>query len=641
MRKSIEIPARLYRDFPIELGERQESGEGGERYPISFSSEVPVRRWSWEIGDYFEVLSHDPADVDLSRAENGLPALKSHSRSDQIGSVTGIVIDAKAARSRGSLGFSSIAVGVEQKTLVDEGHLSTVSVGYEVRGMDLISTDENGLGTYRCKWTPFEVSTEPVPADFQVGFGRSDRESSGELRSVEIDVVEPAGGGEADMAGTEETRTVETPSPPKVEAQEEPRLEKRNLSREAAEISEMAASYGVAERAAEWIRAELTPDQVGRKILEIKRTEGEPAPGSEVLDAMPTRDKARYSVRRAMAIAANAEKFDGIEAEMDTELRAHRSGGDHGGILIPWRLRGNDELTGYAKRTLGTGEATGGATLVGEVIMPDMIDLLRNKALCLVAGARLYPGLSGVVQFNRKTSAPTVNWIEENPASDAASSEGAYGYVTLAPKTLIGTVQVPRQLLTMATIDVEADIRTDLAIGHALALDLAALHGTGTANEPEGIYSAAGVLSKAFAAVPDLAKVSAMVGKIADANADVGSLSWMTTPLMAELLTRTVKESGYPVYLWNGPLTDGTMLGYPARATNQISKTLGTGADHGIIFGNWTDLLMGLWGNDLEIVVDTVTRAKKGQVVVTSYSMGDTALRHGASFCKATTAVIA
>lgn len=640
MRQSIEIPAKLYRDFPIELGERQESGEGGERYPISFSSEVPVRRWSWDIGDYFEVLSHDAADVDLSRAENGLPALKSHSRTDQIGSVSGIKVDETARKSRGMLGFSSIPVAVEQKTLVDEGHLSTVSVGYAVTGMDLISTNENGIPTYRCKWTPFEVSTEPVPADYQVGFGRSDRESSGELRSVEVDVVEPAGGGEADMAGTEE-RTVEAPSsPPKIEARTEPRTEERNLAAEAAEISEMAAGYGVAERAASWIREGLTPDQVGRKILEIKRTEGEPGPASETLDAMPTRDKARYSVRRAIAIAANAEKFDGLEAEVDQELRAHRSGGDHGGILIPWRLRGNDELTDYAKRTLGTGEATGGATLVGEVIMPDMIDLLRNKALCLLAGAKLYPGLSGVVQFNRKTTAPTVYWIEENPAADVTGSEGTYGYVSLSPKTLIGSVQVPRQLLTMATIDVEADIRTDLAIGHALALDLAALHGSGTDKEPEGIYSAAGVLSETFGGVPSLAHVSAMVGKIADANADLGALSFMTTPLMAELMTRTVKESGYPVYLWNGPLTDGTMLGYPARATNQISKTLGTGSDHGIIFGNWNDLLMGLWGNDLEIVVDTVTRAKRGQVVITSYSMGDTALRHGASFCKGLTAVL-
>jgi HK97 family phage major capsid protein len=644
MRQTIEIPVTLYREFPVELGERQESAEGGgERYPVSFSSETPIRRFSWDIGEYREVLSHKPEDVDLSRAERGLPALKSHSRMDQFGSVTAIRIDETARKSRGMLGFSSIPLGVEQKTLVDEGHLHTVSVGYEVTEMRLLEVDENGIPTYSCKWIPFEFSTEPVPADFGVGFGRSDRESQGELKRVEIDVVESAGGEERGMSKTEERTAGARPdegTPPKIEERAEPKLNARDFGSEAAEISEMCSAHNLSERAAGWIRERLSPDQVGRKILELKRTQGEPAPASEALDEMPTRDKARYSVRRALAIAANAEKFDGLEAEVHEELKVHRSGGDHGGILIPWRLRGEREFTDYAKRTLGTGEATGGATLVGEVIMPDMIDLLRNRALCLLAGARLYPGLSGVVQFNRKTSAPTVYWIEENPAADVTAGEPTYGYTTLAPKTLIGSVQVPRQLLTMATIDVEADIRNDLAIGHALALDLAALHGSGTDKEPEGIYSAAGVLSEAFGGVPTLAHVSAMVGKIADANADVGSLSWMATALLAELCTRTAKEDGYPVYLWNGSLSEGTMLGYPARATNQLSKTLGAGAEHGMIFGNWNDLLMGLFGNDLEVVVDTVTKAKRGQIVITSYSMADTAIRHGASFCKATGATL-
>ena len=644
MRKTIEIPAKLYREFEIELGERQE-GEEGERYPISFSSEVPVRRWGWEIGKYFEVLSHKAGDVDLERAELGLPALKSHTRIFHFGSVTGIKLDENAGKLRGLLGFSSIDLGVEQKTLVDEGHLRTVSVGYEISAMELESKDEaTGIPTYRCKWKPFEVSTEPVPADFQVGIGRGDREGKqGELRSVEIDIVEPAAGGEGNMEPTKDERVVETrtePAAPAPEARVEIKTEIRNVAGEAAEISEMCAENGVAERAAEFIRDGLTPDQVGRKILEHVRTVGQPTPGSESLDVVEARDRSRYSVRRALAISGEMEKRDGLEMEVHRELELHRSGADHGGILVPWRLRGNDELSPAHKRALGTGEAAGGATLVDQVTMPEMIDLLRNTALTLAFGARLYPGLTGVVQFNRKTSTPTVYWIEENPPAVVTGSEPAYGYVTLSPKTLMGSVQVPRQLLTMSSIDVEADIRSDLAIGHALALDLAALHGTGTSKQPEGIYSAAGVLASAFGGKPSLALVSGMVGKLADANAEIGALGWMTTPLLAELMTRTEKASGYPVYLWEGKLQAGTMLGYRAGATNQVSKTLVGGAEHGLIFGNWSDLMVGLWGNDLELVVDPYTRAKYGQVVITSYSMSDVALRRPASFCKATGATI-
>ena len=644
--KTIEIPSKLYREFPIELGERQEGdGEESERYPISFSSEIPILRYSWEIGEYFEILSHLAEDVDLERAEQGLPALKSHFRVLHFGSVTEIEIDESARRSRGLLGFSSIDLGVEQKTLVDEGHLRTVSVGYEIREMLLESMDENGVPTYRCKWSPFEVSTEPVPADYDVGFGRAAErgEKRGELRSVEIDVVEPAAGGERIMAKDQkvETRTAPTvEDAPAPETRVESKPESRDLASENAEISEMCAEIGVGDRAADFIREGLTPDQVGRKLLEHVRTVGAPSPGSESLDAMPERDKSRYSVRRALAIAAKFEKRDGLEAEIDEELALHRTGADHGGILVPWRLRGNEELSPRSRRTLGTGEGAGGAATVDTIKMPDMIDLLRNKSLCLTFGARLYNGLTGVVQFTRKSSAPTVYWMEENPAADVPDSEPAYGYVLLSPKTLMGNVPVPRQLLTMSSIDIEADIRSDLAIGHALALDLAALHGTGTDKQPEGIYSATGVLASAFGGKPSLALVSGMTGKVADANADIGALAFMTTPLMAELCTRTEKASGYPVYLWDGTLQDGVMLGYPAGATNQVSKTLVGGAEHGLIFGNWNDLMIGLWGNDLELVVDPYTLKKKGQVEITSYSMGDTALRRPASFCKATGATI-
>jgi len=106
-------------------------------------------------------------------------------------------------------------------------------------------------------------------------------------------------------------------------------------------------------------------------------------------------------------------------------------------------------------------------------------------------------------------------------------------------------------------------------------------------------------------------------------------------------MKQTAVVSGQAIFVWDGNFREGAMCGYPARATNQVSKLLGTGADHGIIFGNWDDLMVGTWGNDLELVVDPYKYADKGQIVVTSYSMADTAVRRGESFVKALTAVIA
>jgi HK97 family phage major capsid protein len=650
--RTVKVPRIQYRDFEVEVEARADQSEGQLRfYPVSFSSEVPVRRFSWDTWEeYDEVLSHAPGDVDLSRAKNGLPLIKSHQRLLHFGSVNDIALDEKRGRLRGMASFSSIPLGQEQETMLREGHIKTVSVGYQVLSMEMVAKDKTtGLATYRCRWMPYEVSTEPIPADYKVGFGRA--RTAPEVDLVEFTIEEPATEGERTMsvdAGTPQPTAAYAPAPgtetsagPATAAPAPKATETRDRGAEAAEIMDMAQAHRMTDRAAGWIRQGLSPDQVSREILKAVRTQGPGQPSAEALAAMPARDRKRYSIHRAIRMQAELmdgkrARYDGLEAEIHDELVKHRTGADHGGVLVPWRLSDDDQ-----QRVLGTTQQTGGATLVGQQVMPDMIDLLRNRALVLVAGARLYPGLQGVVYFNKKTGAPTVTWMEENPPSDAPQSEPSYGYVSLSPKTLIGQVQIPRQLLVMSSIDVEADIRSDLATGHGLALDLGALHGKGTDKQPVGIYGAGDVQSHPVGGVPDLEDITTMPALVADKNADLGALSWMTTPLMAGVLKRTPLVSGYPVFLWVGTYREGELGGYPARTTNQISKTLGAGSnEHGLVFGNWNDLLVGMWGNDLEIVVDVVTKAARGQILITSYSMADTAVRRGESFVKGTGALL-
>ena len=87
-------------------------------------------------------------------------------------------------------------------------------------------------------------------------------------------------------------------------------------------------------------------------------------------------------------------------------------------------------------------------------------------------------------------------------------------------------------------------------------------------------------------------------------------------------------------------LPAGALAGYTARASNQVSATLGGGSEHGLIFGNWSDALIGMWGA-LELVVDPYSLKKQGMIEVTSFQLCDIALRHAQSFCKATGATIA
>jgi hypothetical protein len=69
-----EIETLKYRTIKLELGEFKRRGKDGERViKASLSSEEPV-----DIGGIKEILLHGKKNVDLRRAQDGLPLLFSH-----------------------------------------------------------------------------------------------------------------------------------------------------------------------------------------------------------------------------------------------------------------------------------------------------------------------------------------------------------------------------------------------------------------------------------------------------------------------------------------------------------------------------------------------------------------------------------
>ena len=83
----------------------------------------------------------------------------------------------------------------------------------------------------------------------------------------------------------------------------------------------------------------------------------------------------------------------------------------------------------------------------------------------------------------------------------------------------------------------------------------------------------------------------------------------------------TLKASGVSGYLME---PDGTVNGYAAKRSEQMP------AGH-IIFGNWAEVLIGLWGG-LDLFGDNVTLGDRGGLVVRGFQDCDVAIRHAASF---------
>lgn len=642
---------------------REQDDEGRRLFEVAISSEAEIERW---FG--IEILSHEDGAVDAARMEIGAAVLVDH-RGDQVGVVepgTFRIDDDK--KSRAFIRFSRNPRGQEIETDVEDKVRTQISVGYFILDWEYepreVGKDEKGKAiiedVYRItRWQPIEVSVVYAAADITVGVGRS---AAGGKSPASTGGGTPAREENMPKKVIEGGRVVEVlDADPRAAATPEELARVLGVDRqktrdaEVADIVEFCDGNGIepAQRS-EWIREGLSSSDVAKRILDLRKTKGTAQPAAEDLNTgLKQKDRQRYSFAKAILqgerLKAGLEP-EGVEGEWHREMIIKdRQKPVKGGLLVPMDLRTNEErwqeydrllIAGQlGTRTLDSKTLTKGTETVFE--RPgELIEILRNVAVVARLGARMLGGLQGPIGFTKQTGGLTVFWVGENPAADVAASDVAFGLVEMIPKTLQGTTAYSRQLLVQASIDIEAMVREEFAVSHALRIDKTAFYGLGAGGEPTGIYKAPDVNARPVGGTPDADDVIQSLVLVAEDNAAIGSLGWAMTPGLAGRLMNTPEITGATngLPMWGGRIDDGLLKGYRAMTSNQLSKVmLGSeeigGSEHGAVFGNWRDLVIGMFAA-MELVVDPFSQKKKGLIEVTSFQMADMILRHGESFTK-------
>jgi HK97 family phage major capsid protein len=593
--------------------ERASGGKSKPKlYRVSASSEYEVERgfmgFRWR-----EKLDHSPSAVQLGRFASGrAPVLVDHETGDQVGVIQSAELKARRVVTEVRFGRSQRAQEIQQD--VDDEIRGPSSIGYLPKRARLVEEDEeNGDLWLITLWEPVELSLVPVPADPTVGANRAAGITGG-FPPVEIE----------EMEGIEVGNTNGAPT--------------RNREAELVEISGMCQEYGVTLRR-EWIERGLTPDAVGREILKLQAAGqvslGAAPAAEDPLDALSLRDRSRFSYARAILVACGEER-GGVEAEVSQGLARAYPGarrGSSNSIMVPLRI-------GASKRGALDTKTPGGSSELVFDQPGELIELLRPKSLCARAGARIVSGLTGNVGFVKKTGAGSVTWQSENPGPPGVPQNNlSTGLVVASPKTLMGFESYSRQLLIQAAsagLDAEVMVREDLAEGHALAFDGAALHGSGVGGEPLGVFAVPGTNAGTLSDPPSYEELVEMIGLVGDANAETDRLQWFMTPLLAAKLKAVlVASAAGSAMIWEGPLSGGMVAGYKAWASNQVSKVLGAGGnEHGVALGDWSQVLFLTW-NALELIVDPFTKKTEGLVEIVSYQLGDTLVRQPSAFAVA------
>ncbi len=582
-------------------------------YEFPFSSEHPVARY---FGN--EILSHDPQAADLSRLNDGAPLLFNHNPDKVIGVVESARIDGGKRRGYARVRFSRNAFAQEILGDVKDGVLRNVSFGYAINKMEERSGDFVATA-----WSPFEISVVSVPADPGVGIGRS-------LAATAAPTPDPA-----------PTMDNNTPDLAMVRA-EAAEAERSRI----AGITALTEKHGMADLGRQLVESGRSIDEARAIVLD--KLGAKPIETVSPVD-MPMQERADYSITagiRAMLTGDWSSREAGLVREVSKQVE--KSGlvkTTERSFFVPFGVLAQ-------RSTYVTSGATTGGNLVATDLMADQfIEFLRNQAVMLNLGVRTMPGLVGNVAIPRRSAVASTYYLSTQTTA-ITQSESTFDQVTMTPKNLAALSKYSRQTLLQGTPGIEELVRRDLTDGITLAIDLGILNGSGSSGQPTGIMQTSGIGSVAMGTnggAITLEKVVDLEAAVMNVNGAVNpdSVAYVTN---YKVLTALKKLRAGGSTTGDGPFlfnvdgaaigryqTPAALNGYPLAATNQVPSTLTKGTSSGVcsalVMGDFSQAMVGFWGNGLEITVgedsDDFSKALTSVRGIVSY---DVAVRDPKSF---------
>lgn len=321
-------------------------------------------------------------------------------------------------------------------------------------------------------------------------------------------------------------------------------------------------------------------------------------------------------------------------------------------------VRRRMSMGGYTKALSWLDETAGGAA-VGPPAFGEFIEVLRNNAVLIQAGARVMPmPPQGRIIYPRQTTAMTAYHVGES--TNITSSDLGTGDVTLQAKKLTILAKLPNELFHFSSIPIESLVREDMGMVVSLKMDKTLLEDAGSQTTPKGLINYANINS--YTSVGSAADANSgyaiapedpynMIGTTEEQNAKFKA--FVMRPLLYTTLVNRRADAvsagdkkgqflfdiirSWDAAIGQDRLSVGNLCGYPVYKSTQLSKTRtrgsGTTNNTYIIGGDFTDYLLAMSGA-MEFALSTQgdTPFVADQTWLRGTMYYDGAPRHEASF---------
>lgn len=309
-----------------------------------------------------------------------------------------------------------------------------------------------------------------------------------------------------------------------------------------------------------------------------------------------TMETKNFSLIKSINDVVNNRSLDDAALEVvNAGIAEFRKSGQSysGQIVLPLETRADVQAT-----IAGNGQ---------EVVAEDKLGILEPLRASLVlsnAGATYMSGLIGNVSIPAY-SGSNVNWAGET--ATATDGAGTFSEVNLEPKRLTAYLDISKQFLIQDSVSAEEMLKRDIVNAISNKLEATILGDlAGTSTMPEGLlYNVT-----ADSAAPTFKDMVDMEAALEAANVR-GDIKFIVSPSAKAVLKTTLKDAKNTVsgYIQNG----NEINGYPVLASSAV-------AGKGMVFGNFSDLVIGQWGG-IDLTIDPYTQAANGKVrlVINAY----------------------
>lgn len=580
--------------------EKFEVDEENRSITFSCASDLPYERYDDDRErPYKEILVISEEAVDLHRLNGGASLLWGHDTDDLIGVVDNAYIVENKLFVKVRFSRNDKKADRIWKDILD-GLIKNVSVGYAVEHFIEKEVD-NELVRYVDRWMPYEVSIVSVPADETVGI-RSMKKKNTKAMTEDPEKMEE---NKQECSPAEQ----ECPNCPKgekgdcgIEAENEAlKAENEELKARIKELEENAVDDAANNE-------ENPPENAPETSQENPPGNPPENPDAEEIKACGDemgvpKEEQEKAIKAGITAREFKQNFRNFNINITTKKERNTM------KFAEYLREGNfnDKFTVRTFAGFGGQTGEGGAPLIGTETQPLVAAL---EKVIGVKGFRTISGLTSNISIPVQTTR-NVAYQTTHLRDAATTSNPVFTNVMLTPVKISGNTRIGKELIAQANDDVEAFIIDSLTkeIGYKVEDYLLGKVTAGATGS---------VTYSALAAIDwnDILAFEAAIGGYA-----LEEPAYVMSPAARAALKGIAKAGTFPVFLCE----DNMVNGYKVNVSGCVSND-------NIYFGDWSKLLLGIWGQGLEIMVNPYTYAKEGDVEIVASICVDAAVTQGDAF---------